>query len=451
MSLTITQQPSSANLYLYPDGDDTTNLSVYGSTNHYEAVDEIWHSPNDDTDYVCTTSTTNVSDIFTVQNHGSETGNINYVRVIARARSVDYDQSSSGTFRLLISDGSNTSYSSNLAPITTSYMKKYATFTTNPSSGTWSWTDIDSLRIGVDIASTYTHPDEDVSKKIFRPDGDGSLNEGWSGGSPYWDKVDDVVPDEDETRLTRTRTYGDWKGILFTIQDQQYSLGNITSVKVYYRIKKHPQSDDAEAKAAVKTHDTIYYGTAQNLSSSYTTYSYSWTTNPNTGSAWTWDEINDLEAGISVHGNVATGGTVFYFTQLYVEVEYDAGMEIRTTQEYVVVNYNPPQSTVTLSSPTNLNITHSRKIRRHTFPSGDYEVDDYGRASKTLTISGIETNNAYNKMQTLKTMTHYGDKVSISGFPDSNLDTDYHIRSFTYQQQPGQTNVYHWNLVLEED
>jgi len=96
-------------------------------------------------------------------------------------------------------------------------------------------------------------------------------------------------------------------------------------------------------------------------------------------------------------------------------------------------------------------MSHGRKITRHTFPSGDYEVDDYGRANKTLTISGREVTNANNKMQDLKDICHYGAKVTIAGLPDTNLNTDYMVRDFNFTPPTGTVDQYNWSLTLEED
>ena len=92
MTFTISQQPDSANLFLYPNGDDTTALSRNTGSNNYECVDDVWYSPDEDTTYVYTTNTTEVEDKYTLENHGSTTGDINYVRLFARARSVNSNQ-----------------------------------------------------------------------------------------------------------------------------------------------------------------------------------------------------------------------------------------------------------------------------------------------------------------------------------------------------------------------
>ena len=137
-------------------------------------------------------------------------------------------------------------------------------------------------------------------------------------------------------------------------------------------------------------------------------------------------------------------------TQIYLEIQHDLQPIIRTTQLYAVVNYDPPQQSVTLNDPTSLEINHSRRIQRFYFSSGDYEVSDFGRAGKTLVLRGTETTDAQSKMQTLKTMTHYGKYITLSGLPDSNLDGNYYITDFRWEKREGYVNIVDWELTLEE-
>jgi len=85
------------------------------------------------------------------------------------------------------------------------------------------------------------------------------------------------------------------------------------------------------AKMALYTDgQVVKYGTNNTLSTSYVLKSYEWITNPWTGNAWTWDELNALEIGISMYGDWYTDppfNTVYHYataycTQIYAEVTY---------------------------------------------------------------------------------------------------------------------------------
>ena len=67
-----------------------------------------------------------------------------------------------------------------------------------------------------------------------------------------------------------------------------------------------------------------------------------------------------------------------------------------------------------------------------------------------MNLTGTETTNAETKMNTLKTMTHYGKYVTVSGLPDSNLDGNYYITDFNWEKREGYTDIVDWNLTLEE-
>jgi hypothetical protein len=95
-------------------------------------------------------------------------------------------------------------------------------------------------------------------------------------------------------------------------------------------------------------------------------------------------------------------------------------------------------------------MNHSRNTSRFTFPDGDYAVEDMSRAGKSLSLSGWSTVSYYEKMQSIADMAHYSSSVSLSGLPDSNLDGDYYIRSFSFNQEGGQPHLYTWRLDLEE-
>lgn len=97
------------------------------------------------------------------------------------------------------------------------------------------------------------------------------------------------------------------------------------------------------AKAAIKTHGTVYEGSEYSQTGkTFVTKSYEWTTNPATGSAWTWDEIDALQIGVSLKGEQA--GAHGFCTQVYVSVAYEVAPEICgdvPTGDLFIVTPNP--------------------------------------------------------------------------------------------------------------
>lgn len=100
---------------------------------------------------------------------------------------------------------------------------------------------------------------------------------------------------------------------LFTVQDSTISNGTIDSVTVYFRIYEN------KGKAAIHTHSTTYYGSEKSPAGTWTTYNEVWVTNPNTSAAWTWQEVNDMEAGVALYWN---GGGNARCTWVYAVVSY---------------------------------------------------------------------------------------------------------------------------------
>ena len=143
----------------------------------------------------------------------------------------------------------------------------------------------------------------------------------------HWEKVCEETPNDDETYVW-TDT-GNWERDLCALEDTSQT-GDIEKIKVYWRVECYSaeQADfcnEAQAsKPSIRTHNTIYDGSQTSHGyavDTYYTYSQEWTTNRYTGNAWTWDEINSLEAGVNLYSSGLEAGEA-RCTQVYVEVYY---------------------------------------------------------------------------------------------------------------------------------
>jgi hypothetical protein len=143
----------------------------------------------------------------------------------------------------------------------------------------------------------------------------------------HWDKVNDMPADDGKTYLSTTR-FNKYETDLYNLTDHQPFVNgvvkDIKSVTVFFRFAdaSDPGDHDAYAKALIKTHGNVYEGKEEiETSGTYVTKSCEWKGNPATAKLWTWDEVNDLQAGISLKGDkVHWPASV---TQVYVAVNYE--------------------------------------------------------------------------------------------------------------------------------
>jgi hypothetical protein len=142
----------------------------------------------------------------------------------------------------------------------------------------------------------------------------------------HWDKVDEASSDGDSTYVETSN----WEFLedLYNIGNHSTGSGTINYVRVYMVAKATGTRIDRESVyVQIKTNGTEYDGSLEWLTTSYATYSYQWNDNPQSGNPWTWDEVDNLQAGVGLRAPTGSGGP--------------AGRYSRCTQVYVEVNYTP--------------------------------------------------------------------------------------------------------------
>ena len=140
-----------------------------------------------------------------------------------------------------------------------------------------------------------------------------------SGVGKHWQDVDDPIgtPDDNDTRVNT----GDGEAYeldTYALPNHSVGSGTINHVTVHINCKKDADQA-AKAKEALWISGAAYYGTEHGLTTDYAPYSHQFDTNPATEAAWTWDEVDALEAGVAL---LPTGYTWAYCTQVYVVVDY---------------------------------------------------------------------------------------------------------------------------------
>ncbi len=190
----------------------------------------------------------------------------------------------------------------------------------------------------------------------LRPDGPGDETDLTIGGtSPApsnWESVDEATSDGDAT-------YVEGGGKKYATD--LYSLANtsltgeINSVAVYINCKG--TQPGVGACTRISTHGAARNGDEITLTTSYATYNTTYDINPETGEAWTWDEINALQAGVALKR--PTRGEDSWCTQVWVDVDYttlSTAIEIRA-QDYstavTAITFPEGAPSATVSTPYN--------------------------------------------------------------------------------------------------
>jgi len=157
-----------------------------------------------------------------------------------------------------------------------------------------------------------------AASATLRPIGDGDINITYKfpDSGDHWDKVDDVVADDDTTYVYSTS---------FSFQDDLYTLSDLgvggaiissVTIRLRARIGECGGCWGYDTRTVIKTHDAVYNSAAFNTTDTWADYSTAYTTNPYTGTAWTVAEVDDLQAGVGLYAGPAM------CTQVWVDVAY---------------------------------------------------------------------------------------------------------------------------------
>ena len=132
----------------------------------------------------------------------------------------------------------------------------------------------------------------------------------------HWDKVDEVEADDDTTYVSSVDSEA-WQRDLYNLPAHSVGSGTISKITIRLRIYYGNVFD--YAKACLKTGGTVYEsGNLPTINDAWESVSWEQATNPKTGVAWTWDDIDALQVGATIFSE---DGYV-RVTQIYVEVEY---------------------------------------------------------------------------------------------------------------------------------
>lgn len=139
------------------------------------------------------------------------------------------------------------------------------------------------------------------------------------GATANWDAVDEDPSDDDTTYVGNTAK-GTTAYDLYNLPDPNV-VGTINSVTVSINVKAAAKT--GSAKTVIKTEGSEFRGDSYILPTTYTVTSTTYTTNPSTTVAWTWAQINALQAGVEL------------------TADNKATVDVRCTQVWAAVDYIP--------------------------------------------------------------------------------------------------------------
>jgi len=205
---------------------------------------------------------------------------------------------------------------------------------------------------------------DDSGNKTLRPNGNGQFKN-WTGSFMNWD---DITPDGDNSYVYTTRP-----NVTQTSQLQPPGVApvwdRVKKVTVVFVARRTEPTGDEQMAPVIVVGGTAYNGTLVTPSESYVEYRNEWTTNPATGQAWTWSEINTLEAGV---------------TSFQAGETWDG--QLRVTQLYVLAESHLGWLTVTYSMPLGTEFGVSGDL--HLFRIG-FVVDDIGTSPLQLYVTDL--------------------------------------------------------------
>ncbi len=163
--------------------------------------------------------------------------------------------------------------------------------------------------------------------QTLRPNAAGdmtTIKNQYPSGGEHWDKVDDETPDEDATAVMQGGPYTSTRTDLYNLTNLLGAPAIINKVTIYARWRRqggYAYAIDFYHK--IKTHGVVYTGPRFDYLGGYRTDFSEITVNPFTDEPWTVEEVNNLQAGITLEYYHGVGwGSIGYCTQVYVEVDY---------------------------------------------------------------------------------------------------------------------------------
>lgn len=157
------------------------------------------------------------------------------------------------------------------------------------------YTAIDDVYLLNGSGSTNNDFLGDIKVECIRPTGAGNQTDFTPSTGSNWENVDDITPDDDSTY-----NYHAPQGLpgtdLFAMGDLTTISGSIFGIQPIMFTRKD-DAGSADLYSVIRTNSTDYVGSGVTLGDSYIYHIDILEENPNTATAWTVTDINNIEGG----------------------------------------------------------------------------------------------------------------------------------------------------------
>jgi len=107
---------------------------------------------------------------------------------------------------------------------------------------------------------------------------------------------------------------------------------------------------------------------------------------------------------------------------------------------------------VTLETVETVTQAVSKNVTVYTFGDGSEELLDDGKSNHSIVVGGYDKTNPKNRIRWVNTIMDSMEEVAVTGFEDTNFNTDYIITDLQYNQETGEGAIplYHFTITLEK-
>jgi hypothetical protein len=309
----ITQLPASKNLFLYPESNGCINeCFAFGDMPNFECVNDLHDALEPETDYVWMDGITTCSELYAMGNHGSITGSINYVKAHCKAKSDKYAPHVDAIYKVTINKGLTPSHTTlTLRPSSDGAFSQWQPF---PGAG-FHYEEVDeaSCDNGTTTIQEVTNGDKDYFGLPNHTTETGTITKvevfvccNSTADTSFKLVIYDTSSTNRQTHSITCLTGSGWHSqshVFATNPDGgSWTWGDIDDLQI--GVEKEPTGLQYVSQMYVEItyesgHTCGEFATSGNmpLCTGYGLFGFAWLESPWTDTDWTWDEVDNLQAG----------------------------------------------------------------------------------------------------------------------------------------------------------